>query len=136
VGDLDAAAAGDPPLDNRARLGQWVWADQADWCAAADSGAQLLWRVKADMTLPVLELLPDGSYRSVLISPKITGKARHKLIEAARAGGGARRGPGPPRPGDIARVMADITRKSTSTPGAGTGAIRGLSSAPATTPTG
>ena len=30
--------------------------------------------------------LPDGSYRSVLVSPKITGKARERLIEAARAG--------------------------------------------------
>nr|MDQ2874514.1 IS4 family transposase [Actinomycetota bacterium] len=58
----------------------------ADWCTAADSGAQLLWRVKADLTLPVLELLPDGSYRSVLVSPKIRGKAREALIEAARAG--------------------------------------------------
>src|SRR5215831_11582602 len=58
----------------------------ADWCAAADSGAQLLWRVKADPTLPVLELLPDGSYSSVLVNPKIKGKARQALIEAARAG--------------------------------------------------
>ncbi len=57
-----------------------------DWCTAADTGAALLWRVKADLRLPVLELLPDGSYRSVLISPKITGRARQKLIEAARAG--------------------------------------------------
>jgi hypothetical protein len=58
----------------------------ADWCVAADTGAALLWRVKSDLTLPVLELLPDGSYRSVLVSPKITGKARERLIEAARAG--------------------------------------------------
>jgi len=58
----------------------------ADWCAAADSGAALLWRVKADLTLPVLELLPDGSYRSALVNPKIRGKARQQLIEAARAG--------------------------------------------------
>jgi hypothetical protein len=58
----------------------------ADWCAAADSGAALLWRVKADLGLPVLDLLPDGSYRSVLISPKASGKARQQLIEAARAG--------------------------------------------------
>jgi Transposase DDE domain len=58
----------------------------ADWCAAADSGAQLLWRVKADLTLPVLDLLPGGSYSSVLISPKICGKARAALIEAARGG--------------------------------------------------
>jgi Insertion element 4 transposase N-terminal/Transposase DDE domain len=58
----------------------------ADWCTAADTGAQLLWRVKADLALPVLDLLPDGSYSSVLVSPKIRGKARQALIEAARAG--------------------------------------------------
>ncbi len=58
----------------------------ADWCAAADTGAQLLWRVKADLRLPVLAILPDGSYRSVLINPKIRDRARTRLIEAARAG--------------------------------------------------
>jgi hypothetical protein len=31
------------------------------WTGAAASGAALLWRVKADLVLPVLELLPDGS---------------------------------------------------------------------------
>lgn len=58
----------------------------ADWCVAADSGAQLLWRVKADLRLPVLEFGSEGSYTSVLIHPKIRGKARQALIEAARAG--------------------------------------------------
>jgi hypothetical protein len=53
---------------------------------AADSGAALLWRVKADLTLLVLDLLPDGSCSSVLVSPKIRGKALQALIEAARAG--------------------------------------------------
>ena len=57
-----------------------------DWCAAADTGAALLWRAKADLRLPVLELLPDGSYRSVLVSPKIKGKAREQLLETARRG--------------------------------------------------
>jgi hypothetical protein len=57
-----------------------------DWCAAADSGAALLWRVKSDVPLPALGLLPDGSYSSVLINPKIKGKARQALTEAARAG--------------------------------------------------
>ena len=46
-----------------------------DWKAAASSGAALLWRVKSDLVLPVLEILPDGSYRSVLVSPRIEGKA-------------------------------------------------------------
>jgi hypothetical protein len=58
----------------------------ADWCTAADTGAALLWRVKADLTLPVLDLLPDGSYSSVLVNSKVRGKARQALIEAARAG--------------------------------------------------
>ena len=62
----------------------------ADWCTAADTGAALLWRVKADLTLPVLELLPDGSYPSVLVNPKISGKAR----QAAHRGRPRRGGPG------------------------------------------
>jgi hypothetical protein len=37
------------------------------WAAARDTGAELVWRVKDDVTLPVLEWLPDGSYRSELI---------------------------------------------------------------------
>ena len=57
-----------------------------DWCTAADTGAALLWRVKADLRLDPLEFCPDGSYRSVLVNPKIRAKAREKLLEAARAG--------------------------------------------------
>jgi hypothetical protein len=57
-----------------------------DWRAAAGAGAALLWRVKSDLRLPLLQSLPDGSYVSVLVDPKITGKARERLIEAARAG--------------------------------------------------
>jgi hypothetical protein len=56
------------------------------WQAAAGTGAQLLWRVKSNIRLPVLELLPDGSYRSVLIWPKATPKQREALIGAARRG--------------------------------------------------
>ena len=36
--------------------------------AAADSGADLLWRAKSNAVLPVLERLPDGSFRSELVS--------------------------------------------------------------------
>jgi hypothetical protein len=57
-----------------------------DWQAAAATGAALLWRVKADLRLPVLELLPDGSYASVVARPGLHDKARNKLIAAARAG--------------------------------------------------
>ncbi len=74
----------------------------ADWRTAAYPGAAPLWRVKADLTLPVLEILPDGSYSSVLVSPKIRGKARQALIEAARAGEDLGR-TSPPRPGGRVR---------------------------------
>lgn len=36
------------------------------WRRASDTGADLLWRVKAKLRLPVLERFDDGSYRSVL----------------------------------------------------------------------
>ena len=57
-----------------------------DWCTAADTGAALLWRVKADLVLQPLEFLTDGSYLSVLVNPKVKGAARKKLVDAARAG--------------------------------------------------
>ena len=56
------------------------------WRAAADTGAALLWRVKSDLRLPVLELLPDGSYRSVLIRPQAAEGQRRELTGAARRG--------------------------------------------------
>ena len=57
-----------------------------EWQAAAAAGAALLWRVKADLRRPVLELLPDGSYLSLVAKPALHDKARVKLIAAARAG--------------------------------------------------
>jgi hypothetical protein len=56
------------------------------WNAARSGGTQLLWRVKADLRLPLVEAFPDGSYTSVLINPKVRGKARDALETAARAG--------------------------------------------------
>jgi hypothetical protein len=57
-----------------------------DWCTAADTGAALLWRVKSDLILLPVEFFADGSYRSVLVNPKVRGKARQKLLDGARAG--------------------------------------------------
>jgi hypothetical protein len=57
-----------------------------DWRAAADTGAALLWRVKSSLILEPLEFLSDGSYLSVLVSPKVKGTARQKTVDAARAG--------------------------------------------------
>lgn len=46
------------------------------WQAAAATGAHLLWRASATFTLPVLELLADGSYLSRLVPGR--GSAAHK----------------------------------------------------------
>ena len=56
------------------------------WRTAAGTGAALLWRVKSDIRLPVLELLPDGSCRSVLIWPRAASRQREALTGAARRG--------------------------------------------------
>jgi Insertion element 4 transposase N-terminal/Transposase DDE domain len=56
------------------------------WQQASATGAALLWRISATLTLPVLEWLPDGSYRSVLINPTIRGRRREALLAAAATG--------------------------------------------------
>ena len=43
------------------------------WQAAAATGTHLLWRASNAFTLPVLEVLPDGSYLSRLVPGKGTG---------------------------------------------------------------
>jgi hypothetical protein len=95
IGGIAGKGSGEQSLARQlyGRLGQdWLLiADRnfynwQDWTAAAASGTALLWRVKADLTLPVLQILPDGSYLSVLVNPRIGGKARQALIDAARAG--------------------------------------------------
>jgi Insertion element 4 transposase N-terminal/Transposase DDE domain len=58
----------------------------ADWCTAAGTGAALLWRVKANARLPVLQSLPDGSYLTMLADPKIRQSSRDALLEAAVRG--------------------------------------------------
>ena len=40
------------------------------WRDAAATGAQLLWRIGASFTLPVEQVLPDGTYRSRLKAPR------------------------------------------------------------------
>ena len=69
------------------------------WQQAVATGAALLWRVSASLTLPVLEWLPDGSFRSVLINPTVRGRRREQLLAAAAAGGGAGPRPGHAGPG-------------------------------------
>lgn len=48
------------------------------FAAAAASGADLLWRAKSNAVLPVLERLPDGSFRSELVAS--TDKRRRQDV--------------------------------------------------------
>lgn len=53
------------------------------WRRYRDSGADLLWRVKAGLRLPVLRILADGSYLSMIAQPDLTGTHRERLLSAA-----------------------------------------------------
>jgi len=44
------------------------------WKLASESGADLLWRMQDGPNLPVVRALPDGSYESFLIDPKIRAR--------------------------------------------------------------
>lgn len=50
------------------------------WALAAGSGPALLWRAPTQLGLPVVETLPDGTYLSLLINPKIRGTVRRDRI--------------------------------------------------------
>ncbi len=72
----------------------------AHWKAASDTGAQLLWRCVANRQLPVVKLLDDGSYLSVIYRP-----ARAGLRELART-------PGALTPGARSSSMGSAWRPS------------------------
>lgn len=56
------------------------------WCRARETGADLLWRVRADLRLPVVMSLGDGSFLSVVFRPKLPDYHRKNLIETVRSG--------------------------------------------------
>lgn len=56
------------------------------WASAVRTGAGLLWRAPTGLRLPVVAVLPDGTYTSVLVNPKIRGAGRERILAAARAG--------------------------------------------------
>ena len=57
------------------------------WELAARSGAALLWRAPTGLGLPIVTVLADGTYLSVLIDPKVRGaRRRAAIIAAARDG--------------------------------------------------
>jgi Insertion element 4 transposase N-terminal/Transposase DDE domain len=53
------------------------------WQEFRQTGADLLWRVNANLDLPVVRWLPDGSYLSVICHPKTGKRRRGELPRAA-----------------------------------------------------
>jgi len=75
----------------RLREGELLTADRnfysfEAWALAARTGAALLWRAPTQLGLPVVAVLSDGTYTSVLINPKVRGGRRGRILAAARAG--------------------------------------------------
>jgi hypothetical protein len=56
------------------------------WSLAVGTGAALLWRAPTGLRLPVVRVLADGTYLSVVIDAKIRGKRREAIVRAARDG--------------------------------------------------
>jgi hypothetical protein len=56
------------------------------WDSATATGAALLWRAPTQLALPVVKVLPDGTYLTALVTPTIRGHRRERLLAAARAG--------------------------------------------------
>ncbi|MET7844726.1 IS4 family transposase [Streptomyces sp. NPDC005356] len=95
IGPVTGSGSGEQTLARtlfpRLEEGQLLLADRnfysfTDWCQAADTGADLLWRVADTIKLPVLEAFGDGSYLSLVHNAQLRGAARERLLEAARGG--------------------------------------------------
>ncbi len=56
------------------------------WDTAAATGAALLWQAPTQLDLPVVAVLSDGTYLSVLIKPTIRGARRDRILAAVRGG--------------------------------------------------
>lgn len=57
-----------------------------DWCQASDTGAALLWRVGEIPRLPMVTMLADGSYLSVVFTGRVHPNERERVLAAVRAG--------------------------------------------------
>ncbi len=79
------------PLYSRLNRGELLTADRnfysfAAWDRATATGADCLWRLRSGIPLPVVEVLADGTYLSMLTTKNIRATRRQKILAAARAG--------------------------------------------------
>ncbi len=79
------------PLYSRLRRGELLTADRNfyswdAWDRAVATGADLLWRAPTGLGLPVVRVLSDGTYLTVLIKATVRGTRRERIVTAARTG--------------------------------------------------
>jgi hypothetical protein len=79
------------PLYTHLRPGELLTADRnfyswKAWDGAAHTGADLLWRAPTQLRLPVVKILDDGTYLSVVMDSGIRGARREAITAAAKAG--------------------------------------------------
>jgi hypothetical protein len=95
IGPIGGKGAGERSLAARLyprlRPGELLTADRGfysfkAWDTAAATGAALCWRAPTGLALPVVRVLSDGTYLTVLMDPGIRGHRREKILAAARAG--------------------------------------------------
>lgn len=93
--EVDAYSVGEKTLAQRLyprlRAEELLTADRGfyswtAWDTAQATGAALLWRAPTQLDLPVVRVLSDGTYLTVLIKPALRGGRRERLLAAARAG--------------------------------------------------
>src|SRR6185312_13897365 len=93
--EVDAYSVGEKTLAARLlprlRADELLTADRgfyswSAWDTATATGAGLLWRAPTQLELPVVRVLPDGTYLTALIKPTVRGRRRERLLAAARAG--------------------------------------------------
>jgi hypothetical protein len=79
------------PLYSRLRRGELLTADRNfyswdAWDRAVATGADLLWRAPTGLHLPVVRVLSDGTYLTVLIKAAVRSARRERILAAVRAG--------------------------------------------------
>ena len=79
------------PLYSRLRRGELLTADRnfysfTAWDRATATGADCLWRLRSGIPLPVVKVLADGTYVTMLTTKTIRGARRRRILDAARAG--------------------------------------------------
>ena len=92
---IDAYRVGEKTLAQRLyprlRTDQLLVADRGfysyrAWDTAAATGVALLWRAPTQLGLPVIQVLGDGTYTSVVMDSTIRGARRERILAAAKNG--------------------------------------------------